>query len=330
MQCVMDQVAGSASAICQKRDYVQDGDIVRLESNAIKKNKTLTLSADILSLGAVELRHGKNIFGASSIIIDATMVTCRHYTTEPKDICAFPHGLTIEGQTRIVASAAKDGTLSLTIAANGYIFSKQEIPWSGTNGSIELESVGTAMENLVLFWDCENYADAIWMFGDSYFTYYEERWPYYLLKQHDGFLLCGFPGAPSAAMYGDFLQALTHGTPKMAVWCLGMNDPDSEDGINASWQSYAERFLRECQERGIVPVLATVPNVPERIHCHKNAYIKKSGHRYIDFASAVGAEEKGSGWHGGMLSSDHVHPAAAGAQAMANQILLDLPEIQGQ
>ena len=70
--------------------------------------------------------------------------------------------------------------------------------------------------------------------------------------------------------------------------------------------------------------------MPDRLHSYKNEYVRTSGYRYIDFASAVGANEAGSGWGECMLSADQVHPTAAGAQALAEQVLLDLPGIMQQ
>lgn len=316
--------AVSQTAVC-----IQDGDLITLESNSIKNNKKLTFTANILSLGSLVFRHGKDAFGASSIIIDDTLVQCCNYTTQQTLIWSAAHGLTIRAETHLEAAVCTDGTLAFSLTSNGKTFTKSNIPWIGTIGNIEMESFRTNLRDLTLSWDCANYSDSLWLFGDSYFSYYEARWPYYILQNSSNFLLSGFPGAPSSAMYRDFQTALTHGTPKMAVWCLGMNDPDSDSGINPEWLSYAERFVADCEKRGILPILATVPNVPDRIHCCKNAYVRASGLRYIDFASAVGANEKGSSWYTGMLSSDQVHPAVAGAQALANQVLLDLPEIRG-
>ena len=328
-ECDVLAPCGSASAISRSAKYVNDGDIVFLESNTIKKNKTLTFTASIRWLGAIEFRHGQGIYGASSIVIDGTAVHFYNFTAEPTLTRSLEHGLTISGKTIFVATVGADATISVRITSNEKTFAKTGIKWIGTNGGIEMESIRTTMEDLTLTWDCSNYTDKVWLFGDSYFTYYEERWPYYIPRKYDRFLLSGFPGAMSSEMFDDFQQALTHGTPKIAVWCLGMNDPDSSGSINAAWKAYAEQFISVCQERGILPVLATVPNVPERIHSYKNEYIRKSGCRYIDFASAVGANQEGSGWYKGMLSPDQVHPAAAGARALAKQVLLDLPEIKG-
>ena len=58
----------------------------------------------------------------------------------------------------------------------------------------------------------------------------------------------------------------------------------------------------------------------------KNAWVRASGYRYIDFAKAVGADENGV-WYSGMLSNDNVHPSVTGAKALYTQVLVDLPEV---
>ena len=74
-------------------------------------------------------------------------------------------------------------------------------------------------------------------------------------------------------------------------------------------------------------ILATIPNVPSIRHDYKNAIVRASGYRYIDFAKAVNAEAVGATWYADMLSSDNVHPTELGAKALASRILLDVPEI---
>lgn len=242
-------------------------------------------------------------------------------------ITSSPHGLTISGDTTIIATVGTNSKLSISITSNGKTFT-DNVFWYGSRGNIEMESISTTMNNLTLAWECTDYNQEIWFFGDSYFEIESTRWPYYLMQKKDNFLLSGFGGAGASQMYADFQTALTHGTPKFAVWCLGMNNGDSESGINSTWQTYTEKFIADCEANGITPILTTTPNTPTVINIYKNEYVKNSGYRYIDFASAVGANEKGSPWYDGMLSSDNVHPAKEGGKALANQIFVDLPEIQ--
>ena len=212
--CNCANLPESAGAIHQTAEQIKDGDVIVFESNAIKKNKTLTVTANIQSLGAVDFRHGKGIYGASSIVIDSKTVRCYNHTTEPTLAGSWVHGLTISGETNVVASVGAESTVSIRITANGKTFAKSGIKWIGTNGQIAMESIQTTMKDVVFSWDCSDYSHGVWLFGDSYFTYYEERWPYYIAKQYDNFLLSGFPGAMSTEMYPDFQQALTHGAPK--------------------------------------------------------------------------------------------------------------------
>ena len=80
------------------------------------------------------------------------------------------------------------------------------------------------------------------------------------------------------------------------------------------------------KEKGITPVLSTIPCVPDRINEAKNAWVRASGYRYIDFNRAVGAD-KSKEWYPGMICPDLVHPAANGAAALYSQVLIDFPEI---
>ena len=329
------EVSEPTAAISKTVTTVNAGDVISLESNAIKKNKTLTFNANITTFGSIELRHGENDLGASQIVINNTTIEFYNVssstTLTPTLTTSFEHGLTISGDTKIVASANNNYTLSVSITSNGKTFTKDGINWTGSNGAIELESTGTTMSNLTLTWDCSDYSDEIWIFGDSFVEINStERWPYYILPNYDNFLLSGYRGSTSAKMYTDFQAALKHGTPKFAVWILGMNDQDSSTAVNSSWKTNIEKFIATCEAKGITPILSTIPNVPNRINYYKNEYVKNSGYRYIDFATAVGANEIGSSWTEGMLNTDNVHPSATGAQALANQILIDLPELKNE
>ena len=178
-------------------------------------------------------------------------------------------------------------------------------------------------------WTCTAYNSDVWMLGDSYFNCGSPgRWPHYLRENGytENYMLTGYPGRNSKTGLADFKQALTHGTPKYAIWCLGMNDPD-KTAISASYFESVQEFIRLCEENGITPILSTIPNTPTMNNSYKNDWVRKSGYRYIDFARAVGAEEVGSPWYEGMLHTDNVHPSELGAKALYAQFITDFPEI---
>ena len=83
-------------------------------------------------------------------MIDSTTIRCYNYTTKPTLTCSFQHGLKISGQTNIVATVGVDATVSISITSNQKKFKQSEIKWIGTNGSIEMESIHTTMEDLTL------------------------------------------------------------------------------------------------------------------------------------------------------------------------------------
>jgi hypothetical protein len=73
-------------------------------------------------------------------------------------------------------------------------------------------------------------------------------------------------------------------------------------------------------------ILSTIPLVTAVDNTYKNAYVRGSGYRYVDFAAAVGAVEDTT-WYDNMLADDGVHPATEGAVALYQQVLTDVPEI---
>ena len=171
-------------------------------------------------------------------------------------------------------------------------------------------------------------------------------------------LMMSYPGMATQRGLDEVKQALNHGTPQYIVWCMGMNNGDTQstNTINASYLSATEEFLAICEEKGITPILTTIPSTPTVYNEAKNAWVRdwaeETGGRYIDFSRAVSdeiyrpelkgttvanassASEKvnttGYIWYDSMLSSDAVHPAKLGAQALFLQALVDFPEFMNE
>ena len=76
-----------------------------------------------------------------------------------------------------------------------------------------------------------------------------------------------------------------------------------------------DAVINICKRYGITPIFATIPTVPTINNEQKNAWIRNSGYRYIDFAKAVGADASGN-WYSGMIESDNIHPSEKGAKAL--------------
>ncbi len=182
----------------------------------------------------------------------------------------------------------------------------------------------------VASWTCSKLKGGTWLFGDSYFHLTSNaRWTKYLID--DGFtnvVLNGWAGAGSAAQLVCLQNLLRVAKPTTIVWCLGMNNQDdaNKGTVNASWNTAYEKLKAICREKDINLILSTIPNAGDRVHDYKNAIVRASGYRYIEFSEAVGADGEGN-WYRGMLSNDNVHPTIKGVTALYLRAIYDAPEL---
>ncbi len=324
MENVKNSPVVSASAA-----RLTEGSPLVLCANMAMHHKHLVMTADIEGslTGIVRLGHGKTEYASTYVEVDEKFVKVWHYYEKLRDPYVFEHGLEITGFLTVNIDVEYTEASVTVYTATGY--KKQEnISWAGRNGSVYVECEGMELSGVKASWSCDDYAAAIWLIGDSYFnTGYPARWPYYLRK--DGYMnnfMTGFPGMGTEAALAEFKNSLKFGTPEFAVWCMGMNNRENGGVHNEGWLRSTEEFLALCRELGITPILATIPSTPIIVNDLKNAYVRSSGYRYIDFARAVGSY-KDVHWYPEMLYTDNVHPADLGAMALYQQVLVDFPEI---
>ena len=239
------------------------------------------------------------------------------------------HGLTIKDYLYFRVQIKEDGIAYITIKTNGGTYSRTNTSWSGEHGTPYCyNGCSTSVTDAVFTYTCEDYRHRLWIFGDSYTSIANNRWTYYLYEwgYNENILINGFPGEQSRMGFFDWRDALNHGTPSIAIWAYGMNNTDN-GSINADWLTYTRLFLKDCEDRDITPILATIPCIPNGDNSYKNAWIRASGYRYIEFANAVNTEQDASTWFTGMLSIDNVHPDVQGAVALACKAIQDVPEI---
>lgn len=242
---------------------------------------------------------------------------------------AINHNITEFKDYLFVSLSISDKQIAtVKIVTNGADYSQGSISWLKTCGEIFAELVsGGTLSDCELTWNSADFSKHIWMYGDSYFSY----WPAQLRALgYNTVLLNGYPGETAVGGLRDFKSCLEYGTPKFAVWCLGMNNHDTTTSINADWMTCTQEFIDICEEKKITPILATIPCVSAASYRneHKNNWIRNSGYRYVDFARAVNGLVDGQGWYEGMLSSDNVHPATEGSKCLVARLLMDVPEIQ--
>lgn len=199
----------------------------------------------------------------------------------------------------------------------------------GHNGAIFFESVNTLGTNGILSADCANFKRPVLIIGDSYMSVSPARWPYFIReKGYLNFIFDALSGATAWDTSFEIERLKLLVKPDYFLWFIGMNNPDPDDDtVQSSWMYNVTKVKSYCDENNIQLIISTIPNTPTRSHIAKNKWIKESNIRYIDFATAVNANDKNAKWYDGYLSTDNLHPTALGSQALANQLILDFPEI---
>ena len=241
------------------------------------------------------------------------------------------HGLTLKDYVSIVIDAPyKAYEATVTISTNGGRYEWTLGVWRSNYGHISFEAPDNYNECKISY-TCEGLTKETWLYGDSYFSNSDNaRWTKYLVYSgHTNYLLNGYGGRTSINAFTAFKTDLSmNRAPRRVVWCMGMNDKDTDSAPNASWLSALEEVISLCEQLNIELILATIPNVPSSSakNNFKNAYVEASGYRYIDFAKAVSLNGDSS-WYDNMLNSDNVHPNEQGAIALYSCAVSTVPEL---
>lgn len=245
------------------------------------------------------------------------------------------HGLTLGQFTKVLITKNNGGTATIKVVDDyGNVFTTTynyhavgtPFLYNG-NASIAIAASLSFMPGDLL--------RPIWIFGDSYLGDNDQaRWMYHVLSWgYDNFLLDARSGENATQGLVDLQSLISTGAiPSFIVWLHGMNNGTDQDGnVNATWMEKTQAVLDICTTYGITPILATIPTIPSAMHDALNAWVRSSGYRYIDFASAVESNVddywRGWGTENALLSNDEVHPTSHGAVELAMRVLQDFPEI---
>lgn len=247
----------------------------------------------------------------------------------------YKHGLELKDYISVVIVAGLNGKARIEVLTNGGSFVQNDIVWSGRNGRLFAEATGdnTVLKNCSLSYYCNGWDKDIWMYGDSYFsTTSPDRWTTYLIKNGaSDILLSGHDGEGSRESLEAFNTQLQYGTPKTVVWCVGMNDGDSDAAINPDYKECLNEVIEICKNKNIDLILTTIPTCPYWLNDHKNEYINSLGFTTIDFVDAVGSHDNIT-WKENMLEEgeDRIHPTTEGALSMYGKAVSTVPELLKQ
>lgn len=283
----------------------------------------------ICGFDRVTIGKGKGLYSGTEVEITPSQIQVFN-AIDHSLAAAYEVELAAADYLGIVIRADLKGTALLEVSSGKSRIVLENIPWNGRMGSIFLETgEKTEVVEGTFTYYANGWKKPIWLFGDSYLNLTSPaRWTSYLTsKGIDSVMLNGFPGRNSQTALKALETAMEHGTPRELIWCLGMNDGDSSEGVNASWQEVYEKVDQICREKKIELVLSTIPSCKVNNH-FKNAIVRESGYRFIDFEKAVGAHVFPF-WYDGMIEEgpDKVHPSEYGAVALYHQAVTDCPEL---
>lgn len=325
---------GSPFGLCRASGNMASGDSFYLPYQNINKKTVMAFSGEITSFSKIEIGRGAGSGNGYYLEIDDTNITI-HKNSEASE--PIPHGLTITNDIQVKITDNTNGKAdprnyyksTFRLTSNGESFETSDDFWLNyLIGNPFVKSVGSALHDCAFTFQSLDANKSIYAFGDSYFSWYDSRWAYYMASDGyaDNILTNAFAGQGTLTAVTALGNVIKFGKPKYILWCLGMNDgSDSSETYSAAWKQGIDTVISLCIEYGITPILATIPTVPTINHEKKNAWIRSSGYRYVDFAKAVGAASDGT-WYSGMLG-DGIHPSETGAKALYNRLLADVPEI---
>lgn len=319
------------------KNHTLSKELVRMESDEklilevphIKQNNMICFQARIDAFDKLIISHGKDrVFSSSFVEIDTCSVTSYFFTRQAEQQEIFQHGLEIKEYVDVIIRVADNFKANVIITSATGSFSC-EITWRGCTGEIMAECENSSFRDCKLTFYCPDYDKKIWAFGDSYVGICPGNWPQVLNGLgYKNYMVDGISGRTSEGALVSLERCFTYGSPEKILWGLGMNDGDSEEGINQSWLETMKRVEAYCKEKDIELILMTIPNVPGRKHHFKNEYIFNSGYRFVDINHAVGADIT-SDWYEGLLAGDKVHPTAFGGHVIAMKIAMEVPELGG-
>lgn len=318
----------------------------------LKKSHTVTVDAKITAFNEIVVGIGYGNSRGSQIRITTDKIYFQDgaKTSTAGSWSNTAHGLTIDAFIKVLYKVSI-GRLDYIVSTKGGYFKGYY-----ENNSLYLENYGkpfvsadanTTLTDVVLGGTSDDFKHPVWVIGDSMVSVFDNRWPYYVLKEFGfkNWLLQGLAGGTSADLYADLQKSLAFGCPKYLVWMLGANDLDND------YKSYLDTVLAKCEELNITPILLMFPDFygmavdEKKSSAVKNAYMLAKNVRYINLRKAVSSsitqvigDYTVNIWYGddysqptppdgSFIGSDRVHPTILGAKSEGVQFVTDFPEI---
>lgn len=358
---IISSVLGKES-VGGKVDAVADGTALRLTETgddgsfatakySLVSNQVISFACELDALGEggqIIVAHGNlptvdgngayvgGAEGSCWIVVKNGTAQVFNYSTlnQAPSVVTINHGLTVTDFLKVTVERNYGNVANIRISTRAGGYREADVSWCASRGDVFAKPEGMDLTNVSLRWSLESLQEKVWVFGDYLAGNAKNDWTYYLnAKKYTKNAIFANNGMKAETALADLKWALGVGyTPQYVVWGVGMNDADSEGAVNAGWKNATEEFLDICEEKGITPILMTLPTTATKLHAYKNAWIKawaaEKGERYIDAAGALGKEsDTGYSWYSGHLATNGEDLTDFGAETVLVQVLIDFPEI---
>ncbi len=197
------------------------------------------------------------------------------------------------------------------ITANG-TSSFGNVAWSGRNGEIFFKAENAEFDNATFGWYAESFKQNVWIIGDETIgtaddTVYTHQLTAY---GYGNYLAISAKGLDSEAALECFKEAVAIRKPIYAIWSFRTDSSEDYDENTVAFVAY-------CKDNGIIPVLTTQASTADFDNTERNAAVKASGERYIDFDAMTNYDD--------VLSNYNY--TVQGAKMLFARFMADFPEI---
>lgn len=337
--------AKSSSGVETKRGLLSEfraslvgGNSMSMYVPNIKNGKNISFCADVQAFGSIDIRYGNDYayYRKGSIRIDSNdLIVYSPNSVQDVELVRVAHGLTISSflYVQIKGDVGGLATISISSSNGTYIKELSKGSFYGCVGDIVVSSNGSTLSNCILCYGSPDLQEETWLYGDSYLDY----WTIPAIEAgHNHFLNDGHSGRKTEDALVSFKKELEmHTPPKRVLWCMGMNNFDTDTEINAAYKSATDEMISICDSLGIEVILCTIPNCwnynaqgSSVRHTFKNQYVKDSGKRFVDVAHALGADRGVDvDWFEGLRQTNDIHPSSLGAKILMQYIVSQVPEL---
>lgn len=300
------------------------GESLALKVSNSKSRNHIGFDATINNMGKIMIYYGKDMaFNDCKLTIDSTEVVAYNCTQSWVEMARGNHGLVLSHHISVRIDTGNDKKAVISVTDETGKTYELQTEWVCGHGDVVVENKDGSYTKCKLTFYPSEYRQKVWAYGDSYF----DLWPWICnAKGANHWMIDGFSGRGSTDALKSLKLALKHATPSIILWCLGMNDPDTETEISASWLENIQKVKAICDENNITLIPTTIPNVPTRNHSFKNTYVRENFSRYVDLSESLGAETSTS-WYSGLLPDGDIHPSDAGRVLIAQKVMSEVPEI---